>query len=144
MAAAISNEETDLIGLGRPACLDPLLSTKILDRNLANYVSPNPPVPGVTLWKILVPVKLIGAGFKTMWSVGRLSKSTENNLRLLTSYLTPRHTWQLHRMSCYQPPDLACTALGSLRVILPLDAILVSLAVLLSLLTAGIVARLVA
>ncbi|KAA1084457.1 hypothetical protein PGT21_028380 [Puccinia graminis f. sp. tritici] len=119
MAAAISNEETDLIGLGRPACLDPLLSTKILDSNLANYVSPNPPVPGVTLWKILVPVKLVGAGFKTMW-----------------------HTWQLHRMSRYQPPDLACTALGSLRVILPLDALLASLAILLSLLAAGIVARL--
>ncbi|OAV98811.1 hypothetical protein PTTG_05335 [Puccinia triticina 1-1 BBBD Race 1] len=121
MATAISNEETDLIGLGRPACLDPLLSTKILDPNLANYVCPNPPVPGVTMWKILVPVKLIGAGFKTMW-----------------------HTWQLHRMSHYQPPDLTCTALGSLRVILPLDALLASVALLLSLLAIGVIARLMA
>ncbi|POW17825.1 hypothetical protein PSHT_06260 [Puccinia striiformis] len=118
MALAISEQATDLIGIGRPACLDPLVSSKILDPNLLGYVCPNPAVPGVTMWKILIPVKLVGAGFKTMW-----------------------HTWQLHRMSRCQPPDLTCTALGSMRVVLPLDTILPTLAFSLFLIAVGFVVR---
>ncbi|PLW48053.1 hypothetical protein PCASD_03597 [Puccinia coronata f. sp. avenae] len=120
MAAAISNQETDLIGLGRPACLDPLLCTKILDPRLTDFSCSDPKVPGVAIWNMMIPVRIVGSGFKTVW-----------------------YTWQLHLMADYKPPDLVCSALGSLRSVLPLYRILSCLAILLSLLVGVIVARFV-
>lgn len=115
MATAISEEHTDLIGIGRPACLDALVATKLLDPAFKNYTCPKPPIRGVQLWKILVPVHIVGAGFSTMW-----------------------YTWQLHRMSVYRPPDLNLHVLGSLKVFLPLDAFAFAIALLVLVMLIGV------
>ncbi|MBW0505553.1 hypothetical protein O181_045268 [Austropuccinia psidii MF-1] len=89
MASAVSAHLTDLVGIGRPTCIDPLVSTKILDPKLSSYTCPSPFIPGTTIWNALIPVKLIGTGFNTVW-----------------------YTWQLQRLANLQPADLNRSAFG--------------------------------
>lgn len=69
MAAAVAAGHTDLVGIGRPACLDPHIASRILDPAIPHAACADPPIPGTALWKTLVPVHLVGVGFSTVWWV---------------------------------------------------------------------------
>lgn len=69
MAAAVKAGHTDLIGIGRPACLDPCIASRILDPAIPHAGCSDAPIPGTRFWKILFPVNLMGAGFSTVWWV---------------------------------------------------------------------------
>ncbi|KAH8925329.1 FMN-linked oxidoreductase [Atractiella rhizophila] len=85
MAEVVSSSTVDLIGLGRPACLDPcfpastLLNPSIPD---SEAVCLAPPIPGLTFLKRIFPIVLVGAGFETLW-----------------------YTLQLHRVSRRMKPN---------------------------------------
>lgn len=69
MADAIAAGHTDLIGIGRPACLDPHIASRILDPKTPTATCPTGEIRGIGLWNTLVPVKLIGSGFSTVWYI---------------------------------------------------------------------------
>ncbi|KAI8446974.1 hypothetical protein BY996DRAFT_8444693, partial [Phakopsora pachyrhizi] len=58
IAEAISSGKTDAVALGRPACLDPFVASKILDSEMEDYTFLDPYIPGSELWKTLMPVQL--------------------------------------------------------------------------------------
>ncbi|KAI9612066.1 hypothetical protein H4Q26_008156 [Puccinia striiformis f. sp. tritici PST-130] len=72
--------------------------------NLLGYVCPNPAVPGVTMWKILIPVKLVGAGFKTMWRPS--SPSRRHQMQRRSDQFDPR--WEEGQIA-----DMSMTSLTS-------------------------------
>ena len=56
----------DLISLGQPTFLNPVLCGKILKPLLPQFSFPNPHIPGISLWNFLVPVRIFGASFQTI------------------------------------------------------------------------------
>lgn len=53
LATAISQQEMDLIILGKTTCLNPFLCAKILKPFLDHFSCPNPPIPGISLFNLL-------------------------------------------------------------------------------------------
>ncbi|KAG0145383.1 hypothetical protein CROQUDRAFT_575524 [Cronartium quercuum f. sp. fusiforme G11] len=96
MANAVNEGNTDLIGLGRPACLNPHVASFILNSSIPKAICPTAKIGGVGLWNKLVPVKLIGIGFNTVW-----------------------HAYQLQCIASGKEVDLKLSALVALSVILP-------------------------
>jgi len=68
LAMAISQQEMDLISLGKTTCLNPFLCSKMLKPLLPQFSCPNPHIPSISLWKSLVPVRIYGACFQTILS----------------------------------------------------------------------------
>lgn len=65
MQSALDHDACDLIGIGRPACVDPALPKKLLDKKLpdeeAQLVLRNVPSNFISRWS---PVKVMGAGLE--------------------------------------------------------------------------------
>lgn len=96
MAAAIDAGHTDMIGIGRPACLDPHIASRILDPDTPEPICPTVKIRGISFLQTMMPIKLMGAGFSTTW-----------------------HAWQLQRISKGKKVDLQCSALAALRALAP-------------------------
>ena len=132
LATAISQQKMDLISLGKTTCLNPFLGSKILKPLLPQFSCPNPHIPGISLWKFLVPVRIFGASFQTIFSDHQspiyIIKSTmietvfklDCFLWVQLGFVFLRYTWQLHLMVDYQLPDVGNISLGSLMTLLPL------------------------
>ncbi|KAH9813797.1 hypothetical protein DFH28DRAFT_324270 [Melampsora americana] len=104
MAAAIDAGHTDLIGIGRPACLDPQIASRILDPDTSEPICPTVKIRGIDFLQSMMPIKLMGAGFSTVW-----------------------HAWQMQRISKGKTVDLQCSALSALRSLGPSKSFLISI-----------------
>ena len=67
MRHAIEDGATDLIGLGRPTCIDPQLPNRLLDGSLSDEDASCKiySVKGISWLQKLAPIQLIGTGFDT-------------------------------------------------------------------------------
>lgn len=67
MNDALKEEAADLIGIARPACLEPGLPRKLLDPTLSDEeaVALKYRIKGVGLLQAISPIKVVGAGFTT-------------------------------------------------------------------------------
>lgn len=68
MNDALKDQAADLIGIARPACLEPdTLPSKLLDSGLEDEkaVALKYRIKGVGLLQAISPIKVVGAGFTT-------------------------------------------------------------------------------
>lgn len=77
MASALETGAIDGVGIGRPACVYPDLPDYILNANVADTdeAHASPPaykVPGAGVLGLL-PIKILGAGWQTLWHNGMLA-----------------------------------------------------------------------
>lgn len=68
MASAILSNSTSLVGIGRPACVDPLLPLTILNPSLDSKKARAPiyKIKGIE-WLKLLPIGIVGPGLSTVW-----------------------------------------------------------------------------
>ncbi|KAM0753214.1 FMN-linked oxidoreductase [Meredithblackwellia eburnea MCA 4105] len=73
MAEAVLSSSADLVGIARPACVDPHLPLKILDRDLERAGAPVYEIRGASVFKKL-PIGLLLPGISTMFHTVLLAK----------------------------------------------------------------------
>ncbi|KAK4049098.1 mitogen activated protein kinase [Microbotryomycetes sp. JL221] len=67
MSEALSTKSTNLIGLGRPACANPLLPLTLLDQNVPSSLARSPKYSHKSGWIRYIPIPLIGPGISTIF-----------------------------------------------------------------------------
>lgn len=98
---AILDHSADLIGLARPACLEPLsLPGKLFDRDLPDdqAVCVQYRLKGIKILQSISPIKVVGAGFTT----SKLTHASWNQ----ADYNAVGFWFQLFRLGRGQEPDL--------------------------------------
>lgn len=83
MAQAIESKATDLVGLGRPTAVKPDLPKVLLDPKIRDEDAraPRYEIKGRAIWKLLLPLQIIGPGLGTLWCVYQLQLPAHSPLR---------------------------------------------------------------
>ncbi|SCV71216.1 BQ2448_2804 [Microbotryum intermedium] len=79
MAEAVLSNSTDLVGLGRPACADPLLPLKLLDSRLTTQEARAPSYGSKHTGFGWIPFQMMGPGISTLFHTMLLQQMADGN-----------------------------------------------------------------